>query len=73
MTVLPAHAPRAAEVLDQAGAENFPVASRLFPKELRPHLMNVYGFARMVDDIGDVAEGDRLELLAWLTSVVDAI
>jgi squalene synthase HpnC len=73
MTVLPAHAPRAAEVLAQAGAENFPVASRLFPKDLRPHLLNVYGFARMVDDIGDEAGGNRLELLDWLTSEVDAV
>jgi squalene synthase HpnC len=73
MTVLPAHAPRAAEVLAQAGAENFPVASRLFPKDLRPHLMNVYGFARMVDDIGDEAGGDRLALLDWLATEVDAV
>jgi squalene synthase HpnC len=73
MTVLPAHAPRAAEVLAQAGAENFPVASRLFPKDLRPHLLNVYGFARMVDDIGDEAGGDRLALLEWLSSEVDAV
>jgi squalene synthase HpnC len=71
--VLPAHAPRAAEVLVQAGAENFPVASRLFPRHLRPHLMNVYGFARMVDDIGDEAEGDRLELLDWLSREVGAL
>jgi squalene synthase HpnC len=68
-----ANAPRAAEVLAQAGAENFPVASRLFPRELRPHLMNVYGFARMVDDIGDEAKGDRLAMLDWLAAEVDAV
>jgi squalene synthase HpnC len=73
MTVLPANAPRAAEVLAQAGAENFPVASRLFPRDLRPHLMNVYGFARMVDDIGDEASGDRSALLDWLASELDAV
>jgi squalene synthase HpnC len=71
--MVPAHAPRAAEVLVQAGAENFPVASHLFPRRLRPHLMNVYGFARMVDDIGDEAEGDRLALLDWLASELGAI
>jgi squalene synthase HpnC len=28
--------------------------------------MAIYGFARLADDIGDEAEGDRLELLDWL-------
>jgi squalene synthase HpnC len=72
MTVLPAHAPRAAEVLAQARTENFPVASRLFPRRLRPHLRNVYGFARLVDDIGDEAAGDRLGLLDWVGAELDA-
>jgi squalene synthase HpnC len=67
------HAPREAEVLAQAGAENFPVASLLFPKDLRPHLMNVYGFARMADDIGDEAAGNRSALLDWLASELDAV
>lgn len=73
MNVLPAKAPRAADVLAQAGGENFPVASRLFPKDLRPHLVSVYGFARMVDDIGDEAAGDRSALLDWLASELDAV
>ena len=71
--MLPAHPPRPAEVLAQAGAENFPVASRLFPRDLRPHLMNVYGFARMVDDVGDEAAGDRSALLDWVASELDAV
>ena len=33
--------------------------------------MAVYGFARLADDIGDEAEGDRLELLDWLTAELD--
>ena len=73
MNVLPAKAPRAADVLAQAGGENFPVASRLFPKDLRPDLVTVYGFARMVDDIGDEAAGDRSALLDWLASELDAV
>jgi squalene synthase HpnC len=73
MTRPPAHAPGATQVLDQAGAENFPVASRLFPRRIRPHLMNVYGFARLVDDVGDEAPGDRLELLDWVSSELDAV
>ena len=51
------------EVAARARTENFPVASLLFPRPLRPHLRAVYGFARLVDILGDEAEGDRLELL----------
>jgi len=52
-------------VMSQARDENFPVASRVLPRALRPHLLAIYGFARLVDDIGDEAEGDRLALLDW--------
>ena len=47
----------------QAVDENFPVALRLLPKAARAHLIAIYGFARLVDDLGDEAEGDRLALL----------
>lgn len=73
MNAPPAEVPGAAEVLAQARAENFPVASWLFPARLRPHLMDVYGFARLTDDIGDEAAGDRGALLAWLASELDAV
>ena len=56
--------PRAAAVLDQAGAENFPVASRALPRRDREHLLALYGYARLVDDAGDEAPGDRSALLA---------
>ena len=36
--------------------ENFPVASRLLPVPMRPHVAAVYAFARLADDIAD--EGD---------------
>ena len=47
--------------------ENFPVASRLLPSALRPHVAAVYAFARVADDFAD--EGDcpaatRLDRLA---------
>jgi squalene synthase HpnC len=61
----------AGAVMSQAGAENFPVASRFLPRALRPHFMAVYGFARMVDDIGDEAEGDRLGQLDWIEGELD--
>jgi squalene synthase HpnC len=40
-------------VAAKASAENFPVALRVLPKRWRVHLSALYGFARLVDDIGD--------------------
>ena len=60
-----------AVVAARARTENFPVASLLFPRALRPHLRAVYGFARLVDILGDEAEGDRLALLDELEAEVD--
>jgi squalene synthase HpnC len=37
--------------------ENFPVASLLLPRGMRPHVAAVYAFARVADDFAD--EGDR--------------
>jgi squalene synthase HpnC len=57
----------------QAGAENFPVASRLAGRGAAAHLLAIYGFARLVDDLGDAAEGDRLALLDHVEDQIDAI
>ena len=45
--------------------ENFPVASWLLPKKLRPHVAAVYAFARSADDFADEARYQErsLELL----------
>ncbi|MET8009812.1 squalene synthase HpnC [Streptomyces sp. NPDC005271] len=40
-------------VLDKAAHENFPVAPFFVPRSWRADLMAVYGYARLVDDIGD--------------------
>jgi squalene synthase HpnC len=40
-------------VLAKSARENFPVAPRFLPREWRDGLMAVYGYARLVDDIGD--------------------
>jgi squalene synthase HpnC len=40
-------------VLAKATRENFPVAPGFLPREWRYDLMAVYGYARLVDDIGD--------------------
>ncbi len=45
--------PRA--VMRRASGENFPVASRMLPREMRTHLLALYGFARLVDELGDGA------------------
>ena len=52
--------------MDQKGSENFPVALRAVPARPRAHLLAVYGFARLVDDIGDEYDGDRLAALDWI-------
>ena len=36
--------------------ENFPVASRLLPAAMRPHVAALYAFARIADDIADEGE-----------------
>src|SRR5437588_567744 len=61
-----------AAVAARASGENFPVASLLFPRRLRPHLRRVYGYCRLVDILGDEAEGDRLALLDELERDVEA-
>jgi hydroxysqualene synthase len=47
----------ACERLARAHYENFPVASRLLPASMRPHVAAVYAFARTADDFAD--EGRR--------------
>jgi squalene synthase HpnC len=47
----------------RAAGENFPVVSVFAPRWARPHLRAIYGFARLVDNLGDEAEGDRGALL----------
>jgi squalene synthase HpnC len=61
-----------AAVARRARTENFPVASLLFPRRLRPHLRAVYGFARLVDILGDEIEGDRPAALDELERELDA-
>jgi squalene synthase HpnC len=59
-------------VAARARTENFPVASLLFPRVVRPHLRAIYGFARLVDILGDEYEGDRLAALDQLEREVEA-
>lgn len=59
--------------LDHVGQENFSVAARLLPPVFRKHLLAVYVFARLVDDIGDEATGDRITLLDKVSRDLDHI
>jgi squalene synthase HpnC len=71
--VPPARLPDAAAVMSKSRLENFRVASPVLPHALRADLYALYGFARLVDDIGDEAQGDRLAMLDWLDSELDAL
>ena len=60
------------DILDRASTENFKVASCLLPKATRQHLLAFYGFARLVDYLGDDYPGDRLAALDWLQAQTGA-
>ena len=60
-----------AEVAARAAGENFPVGSILFPRRLRPHVRALYCYARLVDELGDAYEGDRLAALDELEAQVE--
>jgi squalene synthase HpnC len=62
---------RPAEVLAKAARENFPVALFVLPRETRERLRDIYGYARLVDDAGDLADGDRRALLDWIEADLD--
>jgi len=68
-----AYAPAQGGVMAQASSENFPVASRILGRRQRANLLAIYGFARLVDDIGDEVPGDRLALLDWLEAELDQV
>lgn len=64
-----ARAYAACEALAHTHYENFPVASRLLPASMRPHVAAVYAFARVADDIadegGESAAARLARLRAW--------
>jgi 15-cis-phytoene synthase len=52
-------APGAQLIKDRAAGENFSVASIALGRETRRHLLAIYGYARLVDELGDAVGGDR--------------
>jgi len=56
-----------------ARGENFPVASRLLPRHLRPHVLSFYKFVRLADDIADDADLEAESKLAYLDALERAL
>jgi squalene synthase HpnC len=55
--------PGAQEIYGRAPGENFSVAAIVLGRDNRRHLTAIYGYARLVDQIGDAVEGDRVAAL----------
>jgi squalene synthase HpnC len=60
-------------VMARAQSENFPVASRLLPRRARADLLAIYGFARLVDELGDsdAPAEQKLAALDWAQAELD--
>ena len=65
--------PGAQEVFGRSAGENFSVASFVLGSENRRHLVAIYGYARLVDQIGDAGAGDRLALLEVFEADLDRV
>src|ERR1700751_748164 len=65
--------PGEAAALDRASTENFSVASLVLGRTTRDHLLAIYGFARLVDELGDEVDGDRLAHLDRLEQELGSI
>ena len=64
-----ARAYAACEALARSHYENFPVASRLLPAPMRPHVAAVYAFARVADDVADEGSARPAERLEQLRAL----
>src|SRR5262245_61090142 len=64
-----ARAYRSCEAMARSHYENFPVASRLLPRTMRPHVAALYAFARVADDFADEGTAEpamrQSRLRAW--------
>jgi squalene synthase HpnC len=65
--------PGESAILPLAGRENFSVASLVLGRKTRRHLLAIYGFARLVDQLGDEVEGDRLVVLDEFEEDLDRV
>ena len=53
--------------------ENFPVASLLLPRHLRPPVQAIYAFARTADDLADEGDATPAQRLTALQAYTDAL
>lgn len=63
------------ETMAREHYENFPVASMLLPRRMRPHIAAIYAFARTADDVADepgLEPDERLSRLDDLDRRLDA-
>jgi squalene synthase HpnC len=65
--------PDGAMIRAKAVGENFPVALRVLPRVAREELTAIYGFARLVDDLGDELDGGPGARLAALQLAADEL
>ena len=67
MTLYEQVACQAARQLTEAYSTSFSLASRLFTKDIRPHVYNIYGLVRIADEVVDTYRGpDARQLLESL-------
>ncbi|MDE0268502.1 MAG: squalene synthase HpnC [Acidimicrobiaceae bacterium] len=59
--------------MSRAASENFPVALKVLPEQVRQHLQAIYGYARLVDSLGDEYSGDRSAALDWAAVQLEAL
>jgi squalene synthase HpnC len=85
LEVSPPEIPAERAVMGRVHGENFPVAARVLSRAHRRHLLAVYGFARLADELGDelgaaasprsgaraTVAGERLAALDWLEGELD--
>jgi squalene synthase HpnC len=60
-------------LLDKSRTENFTVAPAIVGRPAQAHLNAIYGFARLVDDLGDEIDGDRVAALDWLAADLERV
>jgi squalene synthase HpnC len=65
--------PSEQQVSARAAGENFSVASLLLGNTIRRHLLALYGYARLVDELGDAVAGDRLDALDGFEADLDRV
>ena len=67
----PARGARRSDVLARSQRRELPGRELGAGRRGAPDLLAIYGFARLVDELGDALEGDRLAALDWVEAELD--